>query len=167
MTLAQILTQLKLPAKTKTHLAAIEVPRENLALIPTKLSQDFKLPLSLMYATDERESTHSFYVHVVFAIDSESTLLTLRTAIPKNDPSYPSLTRTVMAAHWYERLIGDQFGIVAVGHPDWRRLMHHENIPANTYPLRKDFAWNTKLPLANEPYPMHTVEGKGIYQIPM
>jgi hydrogenase-4 component G len=61
----------------------------------------------------------------------------------------------------------DQFGIVAEGHPDWRRLIHHENIPEGTHPLRKDFKWDTKLAHANVPYPMHAVEGKGIYEIPV
>ena len=37
------------------------------------------------------------------------------------------------------------FGITAVGHPDPRRLVHHENIPENVHPLKKDFALNTEL----------------------
>jgi Ni,Fe-hydrogenase III large subunit/Ni,Fe-hydrogenase III component G len=122
-------------------------------------------PLALMYATDEREQGNGFVVDAVhFAHDG---LLTVSTELSAENPTYPSVTRHVMAAHWFERQMHDQFGIVAEGHPDGRRLMHHENIPAGTHPLRKDFAWNTKLPVAAEPYPMHAVEGKGVYEIPV
>ncbi|TSC85524.1 MAG: putative formate hydrogenlyase large subunit [Parcubacteria group bacterium Gr01-1014_8] len=119
-------------------------------------------PLMFMYATEE---ANGFVVHVVFS--AEDGFLTLKAELPRDDPTYPSLTRSIMAAHWYERLMHDQFGIVAEGHPDWRRLIHHENIPEGTHPLRKDFAWNTKLPHANVPYPMHAVTGKGIYEVPV
>lgn len=119
--------------------------------------------LVLMYATDDVEV---FTVRAVFS-KPQAGFMTVVTTVPVTDPTYPALTKTIMAAHWFERLLHDQFGIVAVGHPDWRRLMHHENIPAQTYPLRKKFAWNTKLPHANEPYPMHAVQGKGVYEIPV
>ncbi len=126
---------------------------------------DAGMPLAFMFATDERGARGTFAVHAVFA--GKGSFRTLRTEVSADAPGYPSLTRTVHAAHWYERLIHDQFGIVAEGHPDWRRLIHHENIPAATYPLRKEFAWNTKLAHAAEPYPMHAVEGKGVYEIPV
>lgn len=122
-------------------------------------------PLALMYATDERKTRKHFFVHAV--VYTKDGFLTLVSSLPATEPNYPSVTRLVMAAHWYERLMHDQFGIVAEGHPDFRRLVHHENIPALTYPLRKDFEWNTKLDIANEPYPMHAVEGNGVYEIPV
>lgn len=121
-------------------------------------------PLVFMYATDNRAEKGIFTVSAVFG--TLPTFTTISCEV-KEGESYPSLTKTIMAAHWFERLIGDQFGIVAEGHPDWRRLIHHENIPAQTYPLRKDFAWNTKLDYASEPYPMGKVEGEGVYEIPV
>lgn len=122
--------------------------------------------LVFMYATDERATRNAFFVHAIFDAGSQG-FVTVRAELPESDPTYPSLTSHIMAAHWYERLMHDQFGIVAEGHPDWRRLMHHENILAKTYPLRKDFAWDTKLAHANEPYPMHAVDGAGVYEIPV
>lgn len=123
-------------------------------------------PLALMYGTDEREREGAYFVHAVFSVPGHG-FLTLRAPLDADRPHYPSLTRRIMAAHWYERLMGDQFGFEAVGHPDWRRLMHHENIPEGTHPMRKDFAWNTKLKHASVPYPMHAVAGRGIYEIPV
>lgn len=119
--------------------------------------------LVFMYATHD---TSVFTIRAVFS-KPRSGFFTLETTVPISDPVYPSLTQTIMAAHWFERLMHDQFGIIAEGHPDWRRLMHHENIPAHTFPLRKEFAWNTVLPHAHEPYPMHRVEGSGVYEIPV
>lgn len=165
MSLPSLLNELGLQADS--HAEMIDVPREQLAEIAHRAVHELGLTLSLMFATDERSESGAFYVHAVFAVDADATLFTLRAKLPANDPTYPSLTATIMAAHWYERLMGDQFGITAVGHPDWRRLMHHENVPAETYPLRKDFAWDTKLAHAHEPYPMQQVEGKGIYEIPV
>ncbi len=143
---------------------AVVVPAHELAAFSLKCVQA-GAPLALMYATDERAQRGVYVVHAVFA--AEGGFLTLSSDVSGENPVYPSLTVSIMAAHWYERLIHDQFGVVAEGHPDWRRLMHHENIPEGIYPLRKDFAWNTKLPHAAVPYPMHAVEGKGIYEIPV
>lgn len=141
--------------------AAGALPREEFRT-HAEVCIDAGIPLVFMYATEEEKG---YAVHAVFS--AEDGFLTLRTELPKEDPRYPSLTHSIMAAHWYERLMHDQFGIEAVGHPDWRRLIHHENIPEGTHPLKKDFKWNTKLAYANVPYPMHAVEGKGIYEIPV
>ncbi|MHB1162960.1 MAG: hydrogenase large subunit [Minisyncoccota bacterium] len=122
-------------------------------------------PLVLFYATDERTSGRDFVVHAV--VQASDGLLTLESVVPEKDPTYPSVTRLVMATHWFERLTHDQFGIIAEGHPDFRRLVHHENMPLGVHPLRKDFAWNSTLPIADEPYPMPRVEGKGVYEIPV
>lgn len=159
---------------TKAFLQALNIAdaQSGVASVPcaqiahyAELCVKAEAPLSFMYATDERATRSVYVVHAVFAADDG--FVTLAADIPADKPSYPSLTESIMAAHWFERLIHDQFGIVAEGHPDWRRLVHHENIPEGTYPLRKDFKWNTKLPHAAVPYPMHAVEGKGIYEIPV
>ncbi|MGO9820211.1 MAG: NADH-quinone oxidoreductase subunit C, partial [Solirubrobacteraceae bacterium] len=40
--------------------------------------------------------------------------------------SYPSLTPTISAAHWFEREIHDLYGIVPEGHPRLEPLVRHE-----------------------------------------
>jgi len=125
------------------------------------------LPLDLMFATDDRGDGRGFGIHAVFAIDEAHHWIELAADLPADSPGYESVTRHVMAAHWYERYAQDMFGIRADGHPDNRRLVHHENVPAGTHPLRKDFAWDSRLAQANEPYPMGRVEGEGIFQIPV
>ncbi|MES2014568.1 MAG: NADH-quinone oxidoreductase subunit C [Patescibacteria group bacterium] len=158
----KLLTELNLPGANAFN--AVSVPVADFAKVSERIVEH-GIPLVLMYATDERKKSSVFVIHAVFQIEGE--LLTIESDVSPENPSYPSLTRSIMAAHWYERQIMDQFGIEAVGHPDPRRLMHHENIPEGTYPMRKDFEWDTKLAHANVPYPMHQVEGEGVYEIPV
>lgn len=148
-----------------TVLASVD--RNNLASVATSLVEEHNLFFSSLFGTDDRKSRQTFGVHAIFGSDKENQWLTLSAALPENDPKYPSITKTLMAAHWYERYMQDMFGIVAEGHPDPRRLVHHENIPESVFPLRKDFALNTELEKANVAYPMHHVEGEGIYEIPV
>ncbi|MDD5463994.1 MAG: NADH-quinone oxidoreductase subunit C [Candidatus Moranbacteria bacterium] len=143
------------------------VSREDLANVVTSLVDEHKLFLSSLYGTDNRKEDQTFGVNVIFGDDANHQWLKLSASLPENDPSYPSITKIIMAAHWYERYMQDMFGVIAVGHPDPRRLVNHENIPEGTHPLRKDFAWNAKLEKANVEYPMHHIEGEGIFEIPV
>lgn len=168
MNAQEILQNIKLSGTTKGSLVIVEqVAPEAFTLLCNRLSAEFKLPLSLLYATDDRKEGKGFGVHVLFSLDASNEWLLVETVLSEANPVYESLTKTIMAAHWYERYAMDMFGIIAEGHPDARRLVHHENVPANTHPLRKDFAWNTKMEHANEPYPMHHIEGEGIFEIPV
>jgi Ni,Fe-hydrogenase III large subunit/Ni,Fe-hydrogenase III component G len=151
--------------KGETILA--KVSRENLAKVCTALAHEHNLPLSMLFGTDNRKENQTFGVHVVFANDKFHQWLKLSITLPEADPTYEAITKTVMAAHWYERYLQDMFGIVAQGHPDPRRLVHHENVPMGIHPLRKDFACSTKMEHANVAYPMHHVKGDGIYEIPV
>ena len=143
------------------------VPRTAFAVVAARLHRERELPLDLLFATDDRAADGSFGVHAVFALDLTHEWIEIVTRVPADDPRYPSLTPVVMAAHWYERSVNDMFGVAAEGHPDLRRLVHHENVPAGTHPLRKDFEWNTRLGRAQEPFPLGRVEGEGVFQIPV
>ncbi len=146
---------------------AAPVARADFARVAASFHTEWNLPLDLLFATDDREQGGGFGVHAVFAVDDAHHFLEVTTDLPADAPVYDSLTRHVMAAHWYERYAQDMFGVRAEGHPDSRRLVHHENVPALTHPLRKDFDWDTRLAHASEPYPMGRVEGEGIFQIPV
>ena len=152
---------------TSGDLTTIKIDRESFTALCEQLNKKFDLRLALLYATDQIKESGTFGLHAIFSLDETHEWLQISTELPEKDPSYESLTKTIMAAHWYERYAMDMFGIVATGHPDPRRLVHHENIPLGTHPLRKDFAWNTKLEHDDVPYPMHHVVGEGIYEIPV
>ncbi len=170
MTIQEIIAEFKEKitiVSEKSDLIEAKVSRDDLAEVATALFHDHKLPLSLMFATDNRTEDGSFGVHTVFSVPAEKKWLKISVEVPASDPQYPALTRTIMAAHWYERYLRDMFGITPVGHPDLRRLVQHENMPEGIHPLCKDFLWNTKLEKANVPYPMHHVTGDGIFEIPV
>jgi Ni,Fe-hydrogenase III large subunit/Ni,Fe-hydrogenase III component G len=148
------------------HIVA-RVDRQDFSALVASLHHDWTLPLDLLFATDDRQDRGGFGIHAVFAVDHAHHFLEIAADLPGDAPAYESVTRRVMAAHWYERYAQDMFGIRADGHPDGRRLVHHESMPAGVHPLRKDFPCDTRLPRASEPYPMGRVEGEGIFQIPV
>ncbi|MEI8360674.1 MAG: NADH-quinone oxidoreductase subunit C [bacterium] len=163
----EILSKLQLKAELLANIYCVTVNSDDIAKIATALVNEYDLPLSLMFVTDERAEKKCYTVHAVFSLDESHERLELRAEVSASHPHYPSITATIMAAHWYERYSHDMFGVVPDGHPDLRRLVNHENIPNATHPLRKDFIWNKKLEHANEPYPMGHVKGEGIFEIPV
>lgn len=134
----------------------------------TRLVGEEQLRLALLFGTDDRAARHTFGIHALLTDDNAgSPWLRISADLDAEDPRYPSLTTHLMSAYWYERYLHDMFGITPVGHPDLRRLVHHENIPEGIFPLRKDFAWNTKLSVADVPYPMLKVDGGGVFEVPV
>jgi Ni,Fe-hydrogenase III large subunit/Ni,Fe-hydrogenase III component G len=123
--------------------------------------------LAHLFATDDRQLKNTFGLHGLLHDDSNHTWILLSTQLPADDPTYPAVTRKVLAAHWYERWLADMFGIVPLGHPDPRRLVHHENFPEGIFPLRKDFAWDSKLEKVDLAYPMQVVNGDGVFEVPV
>lgn len=77
--------------------------------------------------------------------------------------AYPALTPLLPAAHWAERAVGDLFGVRAVGHPRWKRLLLHEAWPDDLAPL----AGSQQATLPREPYHFLKVRGEGIHEIPV
>jgi NADH-quinone oxidoreductase subunit C/D len=63
--------------------------------------------------------------------------LVVKTRIPRDDPSLPSLTSVFPGAEFQEREIWDLFGIRFAGHPDLRRILLWEGFSG--HPLRKDW----------------------------
>ncbi len=126
------------------------------------------LPLLSMFATDERARRGVFCIHYVFGVPGEQYFIVPTLSVPEG-ASFPSLaTRFPVCAH-YEREIMTLFGLVPEGHPDARTLvLHEENWPGGTYPLRKDFAWDTDIPHTHTAdYAFKKVGGEGIYEIPV
>ena len=130
------------------------------------------LPLMTPVATDERENGRGFRIYYVFGVPAEDSTEKLKFIVPvivaAND-SFPSIAREFPDFALYEREIMTMFGITPYNHPDPRMLiLHEENWPAATYPLRKDFKWDTKVPETHSgDYRFHKIGGEGIYEIPV
>ena len=81
------------------------------------------------------------------------------------DTEFPSLATRSFAASRFEREIQDLFGLIAIGHPDPRRLALHQFWPDGYYPLRRDATARTDVIDDGRPFPFRRVEGPGMFEI--
>ncbi len=152
----------------------IEVRRDDFKESCLYLYQERHALLRMMFATDEREKDGVFRIYVVFSVPGTDRFFIIVLPVSEADSSFPSITPSVPAAHWYEREIRDLFGLVPQGHPDQRRLVFHEAFPAGSHPLRKDWKisgsdikeWGEGT-VIKVPHPFMEVAGEGIVEIPV
>jgi Ni,Fe-hydrogenase III large subunit len=120
-----------------------------------------------MVGEDDRAASGSFRLSYLFALPNRDWV-TVECAINPERAAFPSVTPAIPAAHWYEREVRDMFGLEPVGHPDPRRLIHHDDWPEGVYPLRKDFDPSVPVPrIAQEQEPFHHLHGDAIIEIPV
>jgi NADH-quinone oxidoreductase subunit C len=62
----------------------------------------------------------------------------LRTIVPRDDPTLPTLSVVWRGANWHERETWELFGVVFDGHPHLIKLVLSEQFEG--YPMRKSFA---------------------------
>ncbi|MFF0267585.1 NADH-quinone oxidoreductase subunit C [Kribbella sp. NPDC004536] len=79
----------------------------------------------------------------------------------------PSLAGVSFAAGRFERELRDLFGVEVQGHPLPRRLVVHQHWPQGWYPMRRDAGEPPAFGDVDEPYPFLTVDGTGVYEIPV
>ena len=123
--------------------------------------------LVVMTGTDERGAGRGYGLYYLFALP-DGELVAVVTHVDDGRPVYPSVTRLVPAAHWYEREVKDLLGVEPEGHPDPRRLVLHDDWPRGLHPLRKDF--DGASPVARMPHghePMTGVRGDGVMEVPV
>ncbi|GAB4414134.1 MAG: NADH-quinone oxidoreductase subunit C [Thermodesulfovibrionales bacterium] len=166
---------LKKAIKRREHLNEqyIEVRKDNFKESCIYLIDKKHALLRLMFAADERQIDGAFRVYAVFSIPGIDKFFIISISLA-DDLTFPSITRDIPAAHWYEREIRDMFGIIPRGHPDLRRLVFHDSFPSDSYPLRKD--WSIAESDLKEwgeggkqkvSYKFMEVEGEGVYEIPV
>lgn len=69
--------------------------------------------------------------------DFDLCRVVIRTRVPRDNPTVPTITGIYAGANWHERETHDFFGIVFEGHPHLIPLLLPED--ADFHPLRKDF----------------------------
>ena len=89
--------------------------------------------LSLITGIDWKRSWEVVY-HLVRLGQRE--VLTLRCALPRHDPTVPSIASVWPGASWHERETYDLLGITFTGTPDPRRILLPQDFRG--HPLRKD-----------------------------
>lgn len=142
------------------------VPLDQLVEACSLVNSQLGAPLATMVGLDDREHTGVFRLAYVFAADK--SWISVETEIDPGQPVFPSVTRRLPAAHWYEREVQDMLGLVSDGHPDPRRLVLHDDWPDGVYPLRKDFDPTVQVPrIAGPKHRFHHLHGEGIVEIPV
>ena len=162
----------RFPERVITHDAVanairISVPAEALPDTCAALAHEQHARLVVMTGTDERDRGAGYGLYYVFTMPS-GAFVSVEAHVDAAAPEFPSVTRVVPAAHWYEREVKDMLGIEPSGHPDPRRLVLHEDWPRGTHPLRKDFDGRTSV--AREPHPHEAitgVRGEGVMEVPV
>lgn len=89
-------------------------------------------------AADYPEEERIEAVARVYKMESRTQQVSLRTNLPRTNPSLESLTSVWPTAEWHEREAYDMFGINYTGHPDLRPVLLPENWQGG-HPLLKDF----------------------------
>lgn len=109
-------------------------------------------------------SMHAAYVFLAGHPDSRVELLV---ELDPAAPRIPSLAHLSFPASRFEREMRDQFGITPHGHPQPRPLVRHPAWPEHYHPLRVDAGPVPPLDPDPAPFPFLTVEGPGVYEIPV
>ena len=78
-------------------------------------------------------------VYILHSLERERTLV-IKTSVPYDSPSLPSVTSIWRAGDWYEREAHDLFGVKFDGHPDLAPLLLYEGFEG--YPGRKEYPFN-------------------------
>lgn len=141
---------------------------KNLVTAVKLLVQKFEARLVTSVVTDDRKEKGFFLLRYIFSLDHSSLFIILETPVDSENARYHSITPAVPAAHLFERENFEFFGLVPQGHPDLKRAILHDDWPENIFPLRKDFARDSKVERKIDiPYNFLRVEGEGIFEVPV
>ncbi len=143
---------------------SLVVPRNRFAEAAGLLKKEYAL-LAAEWASDETAFGRGFGIYACFRREHE--YLVVKTEAPAADPTFPSLTKKYAPAFRFERQIRSLMGVEAVGNPDTRPWIKHEDWPVDAWPLRKSFDGMQALPRIEGDYRWIRTEGEGVYEIPV
>ncbi len=113
----------------------VDIPRESLLDVAKILKDDFDgYHISTITAIDAGENFELLY-HIIVG----AACVTLRTKVPRNNPTIETLTPVLPGAVLFEREAHDIMGIIFKGHPDMRVLLLPDSWGNKGHPLRKDW----------------------------
>ncbi|MBI1759126.1 MAG: NADH-quinone oxidoreductase subunit C [Actinobacteria bacterium] len=145
------------------HRVAVPTTAANLALhVATLQQQGFRL--ALVAGLDDRDALRAVYLCTATEPDRR---VELHLSIDRGDPTVPTLAGLSFPAGRFEREMHDLYGIVPIDHPLPRRLVRHRHWPSGWYPMRHDAHPAPKFGETGGPFPFLTVEGTGVYEIPV
>jgi len=126
----------------------VEVSRDGVRAATEALVRRSGARFMITIATDLRQERGGYGVSHVFSLDAHQLYVALDCDVPEEDPTVESITPIVPGADWAEREAYDVLGVRPLGHPDPRRLLVADDWPEGVFPMRRDFAYNEKVPAA-------------------
>jgi Ni,Fe-hydrogenase III large subunit/Ni,Fe-hydrogenase III component G len=154
----------QLEGQYPSSVAAFLVPRERFAEAAKTLKKEYAL-LAAEWAADETFFDRGFGIYACYRKESE--YLIIKTSAPVDAPTFPSLTKKFAPAYRFERQMKSLMGVTAIGNPDQRPWIKHEDWPEDVWPLRKSFNASQSLPRVPGEYRWIRAEGEGVYEIPV
>ena len=127
----------------------VEVAAEAIIAVCGHLSTEIERPypyLSDAFGVDCGDHLQVVY-HLIRPETAEGAFV--RTNLPRDNATMPTLTALYNTANWVEREIAEMFGVTFADHPDPRKLLLPDDWQG--YPLRKDYQPPDHPYLASEP----------------
>ncbi|MGW6930845.1 hydrogenase large subunit [Lentzea sp. NPDC054927] len=146
-----------------TTLTPAELPEHASSL----LKQGYRLALVAGHDDGSVDSSGRLRAVYLFTAAAPDRRVELHVPLDPGAPAVPSLARLSFAAGRFEREMHDLFGIVPTDHPLPRRLVRHFHWPQGWYPMLTDAGDPPEFGDLDGPYPFRTVEGPGVYEIPV
>ena len=143
--------------RTTHTLSPTELPEQAATLL------DAGFRVALVAGHDDGARLRAIYL---FTAPSDQRV-ELSVPLDRDKPAVPSLAGLSFPAGRFEREMRDLFGIVPTGHPLPRRLVRHFHWPQGWYPMLADAGEPPEFGDVDGPYPFRTVEGDGVYEIPV
>jgi Ni,Fe-hydrogenase III large subunit/Ni,Fe-hydrogenase III component G len=131
------------------------------------LADGYRLALAAAHHdTADHSDGPAFRVVYLFTAGPPDRRVELHLRADPVAPHIPSLATLSFPASRFEREMRDLYGIEPDHHPMPRHLVHHPHWPTGWHPMRHDAGPRPPLN-AVEPFPFLTVEGDGVYEIPV
>jgi Ni,Fe-hydrogenase III large subunit/Ni,Fe-hydrogenase III component G len=119
--------------------------------------------LALVAAHDDGDTVRVVHLFLAGWPDRRVELESIAAA---DDPTLPSLAYLSFPASRFEREMLDLYGIRPIGHPRPRRLIRHAHWPEDWHPMRATAGPGPQFGASGR-FPFLTVEGPGVYEIPV
>jgi Ni,Fe-hydrogenase III large subunit/Ni,Fe-hydrogenase III component G len=155
---------------TEASMAAAAPAASHRTISPTELNDEarslldsgFRLALAAAHEDDGR--LRAVYL---FTAPGPDRRVELHVPLDRGRPSVPSLARLSFPAGRFEREMHDLYGVVPEDHPLPRRLVRHFHWPRGWHPMLASAGTPPTFGGTDGPYPFRTVEGPGVYEIPV